>query len=245
MMKKIYFLLLLSFFGNTILTSEVNVYTSRHYDSDDALYQEFTKETGIAVNIISGKGSALLQRLKSEGLPVLQAELKSLDPEHYSKMDTSNPQRVVRALEVTLATGKPFSEYHSKKSQHTENNSTRPFDIIQIGLEAPRQISNKRIEERTQLMLDAGWLEETRALLPLRHYNSLNTVGYKELFAHLDGEMTLEEAKERIIISTRQFAKRQMTWFKKDPTITWFDFFEAKDGAHKILAHIHKFTDHA
>ena len=187
----------------------------------------------------------LNQRLESEGLPALQAELKALDPEHYSRMDTSNPQRVVRALEVTLFTGKPFSEFHSKTSQQTENTSARPFDIIQIGLEAPREIINKRIEMRTQLMLDAGWLEETRALLPLRHHNSLNTVGYKELFAHLDGEMTLEQAKERIIISTRQFAKRQMTWFKKDPTITWFDFFEEKDGAHKILAHIHKFADHA
>ena len=160
----------------------------------------------------------LNSRLESEGLEPLQEELKKLDPEHFNKMDNQNPRRVVRALEVCLTSGKPMSSFHSK------NQRKRDFDIVQIGLEAPREIINERITKRTQIMLDQGWLEETKALLPYRSKNSLNTVGYKELLAHIDGEMTLEQAQESIAISTRQFAKRQMTWFKKDPSIKWFNF---------------------
>lgn len=157
-------------------------------------------------------------RLGSEGLEPLQEELKKLDPVHFKKMDNQNPQRVVRALEIGLTSGKPMSSFHS------ENQRKRDFDIVQIGLEAPREIINERIAKRTQIMLDQGWLEETKALLPYRSENSLNTVGYKELIAHLDTEMTLDQAQERIAISTRQFAKRQMTWFKKDSNIKWFNF---------------------
>ena len=118
-------------------------------------------------------------RLESEGLQQLQEELKKLDPEHFNKMDNQNPQRVVRALEVCLTSGKPMSSFHS------ENQRERDFDIVQIGLEAPREIINERIAKRTQIMLDKGWLDETKALLPYREENSLNTVGYKELIAHL------------------------------------------------------------
>ncbi len=157
-------------------------------------------------------------KLESEGLKPLQEELQKLDPEHFNKMDNQNPQRVVRALEVCLNSGKPISSFHN------ENQRKKDFDIVQIGLEAPREIINERITKRTQLMLDQGWVEETKDLLPYRSENSLNTVGYKELITYLDGKMTLEQAQERIAISTRQFAKRQMTWFKKDKSIKWFSF---------------------
>ena len=160
----------------------------------------------------------LNSRLESEGLEHLQEELKKLDSEHFNKMDKQNPQRVVRALEVCLTSGKPMSSFHSK------NKKKRDFDVVQIGLEASREIINERITKRTQIMLEQGWLEETKNLLPYRSENSLKTVGYNELIAYLDGEMTLEQAQERIAISTRQFAKRQMTWFKKDQSIKWFNF---------------------
>ena len=174
-------------------------------------------------------------RFEAEGIEPLQGELEKLDPMHYSKMDTKNPQRVIRALEVCLTTGKPFSSFHKsddnadKKAggKAGEKAGERPFDIIQVGLEAPREVVNERIAKRTQIMLDQGWVEETKKLLQYRDENSLNTVGYKEIFAHLDGDMTLEEAQERIVISTRQFAKRQMTWFRKDKSITWFDYQDA------------------
>ena len=175
-------------------------------------------------------------RLESEGLQQLQEELKKLDPEHFNKMDNQNPQRVVRALEVCLTSGKPMSSFHS------ENQRERDFDIVQIGLEAPREIINERIAKRTQIMLDKGWLDETKALLPYREENSLNTVGYKELIAHLEGEMTLEQAQERIAISTRQFAKRQMTWFKKDHTIKWFDFQDTDSAVEYAKAAVNSST---
>ena len=170
----------------------------------------------------------LNERLKSEGLNKLQEELKVLDPVHFNKMDDMNPQRVVRALEVCLASNKPFSSFHKQKPQE------RPFNVVQIGLEAPRETINERIERRTKLMLEAGWLEETKNLLPYRNENALNTVGYKELLAYLDGEMSLEDAQERIVISTKQFAKRQMTWFKKDQTIKWFDF----NNTHSVVEYV-------
>ena len=157
----------------------------------------------------------LIQRLETEGLGSLQAELAKLDPIHFEKMDSQNPQRVIRALEVCLSTGKPFSSFHnsSKKS--------RPFTVNKIGLELPRKELYERINKRVDLMLNNGWLDEAKSVYHQRHLNALNTVGYKELFAHLSGEMNLEEATEKIKINTRRFAKRQMTWFKKDEEVEW------------------------
>ena len=145
-------------------------------------------------------------------------ELRTLDPDHADRMDTSNPQRVVRALEVCLTSGKPFSSFH-----HGEPKS-RPWRVVSIGLNPERSELRKRIATRAHAMMEAGWLEEAKALLPHRHENALNTVGYKELFEHLDGKCTLDESVEWIVTRTRQFAKRQMTWFKKDPATTWFDY---------------------
>ncbi len=157
----------------------------------------------------------LTERYRQEGLGPLQEELKLLDPFHFSKMDVQNPQRVIRALEVCISSGRPFSSFHSS------NRTQRPFRIVKIGLELPREELFERINKRVEAMLAAGWLHEAEMVFEQRHLNALNTVGYKELFAHLSGDMTLEEAVEKIKVNTRRFAKRQLTWFKKDAEISW------------------------
>jgi len=159
----------------------------------------------------------LKQRLKTEGLESLQSQLKQLDSVHYEKMDSQNPQRVIRALEVCLATGKPFSSFHAGEKQQ------RSFRVEKIGLELPREELYERINSRVDAMLETGWLEEAKAVFDKRKLNALNTVGYKELFAHLSGEITLEEATEKIKINTRRFAKRQLTWFKKNEEVKWLE----------------------
>ena len=166
----------------------------------------------------------LNDQVKREGLAPLLARLNKLDPGHVAVMDTSNPQRVVRALEVCIVSGRPFSGFHSGVVKH------RPWHVVSVGLDPDRAELRERIAHRARVMMDAGWIDETRALLPQRDTNALNTVGYKELFQHLDGTLSLEEAVELVITRTRQFAKRQMTWFKKDPKTTWFSY-ESKDRA--------------
>jgi len=157
----------------------------------------------------------LTERLESEGLKSLQNQLQALDPVHFERMDTQNPQRIIRALEVCLSTGKPFSSYHEREKKQ------RPFTINKIGLETPREELYERINKRVDVMLENGWLEEVKAVFYNRHLNALNTVGYKELFQHLAGELTLQEATEKIKTNTRRFAKRQLTWFKRDGEIEW------------------------
>lgn len=159
--------------------------------------------------------SELISKLEKEGLHSLQEQLKQLDPIHFERMDENNPQRVIRALEVCLSTGKPFSSFHQEKK------TERPFAIKKIGLELPREELYKRINSRVDKMVDAGWLKEAKSVFDLRHLNALNTVGYKELFAHLNGELTFSEAIDKIKVNTRRFAKRQLTWFKKDEEIVW------------------------
>lgn len=159
----------------------------------------------------------LTERLESEGLDSLQNQLQALDPVHFERMDSKNPQRVIRALEVCLSTGKPFSSFHVNEKKK------RPFKIQKIGLEMPREQLYERINKRVDLMLDNGWLEEARTVFDKRHLNALNTVGYKELFQHLSENMTLEEATEKIKTNTRRFAKRQLTWFKRDKEIVWIN----------------------
>jgi len=166
----------------------------------------------------------LNDQVQREGLAPLVARLEKLDPKHVAVMDTSNPQRVVRALEVCIVSGRPFSSFHSGVVKH------RPWHVISVGLDPDRAELRERIARRARVMMEAGWLDETRALLPHRDTNALNTVGYKELFQHLDGTLSLEEAVELVITRTRQFAKRQMTWFKKDPQTAWFSYV-AKDRA--------------
>jgi len=160
----------------------------------------------------------LNERLLDNGLEPLKLELKELDPEYYNKIDQDNPHRVIRALEICLETGKTFSSFLNKPKK------VRTFKTISIGLTAPREITYNRINRRVDIMMDEGLLDEAQALYHKRKLNALNTVGYKELFAFFEGRLDLEEAVEEIKKNTRRFAKRQLTWFRKDENIHWFDY---------------------
>ena len=155
-------------------------------------------------------------RLKEEGLEALCEELKRLDPDYYEIVDRQNPRRVVHALEICTMTGKTYT------SLRTRNKKERPFHIIKIGLTLPREELYERINARVDRMMAEGLLEEVRQMSPLRALNALNTVGYKELFDYLDGHWSLDEAVERIKGNTRRYARKQITWYKKDPQICWF-----------------------
>lgn len=159
----------------------------------------------------------LNDRVESNGLQSLVEELTTLDPEMAKNIDLHNTQRVVRALEVCLSSGKTMTSFLNNSS------TERDFDILQVGLEMPRAELQDRIAKRTQLMIEAGWVAETEKLTSFSQYNSLRTVGYNELFAYLREECSLKDAQEKIVIKTRQFAKRQMTWFKKDERVVWFE----------------------
>ncbi|MGV3705663.1 MAG: tRNA (adenosine(37)-N6)-dimethylallyltransferase MiaA [Arcticibacter sp.] len=159
----------------------------------------------------------LNRKLTEEGIAVLQSQLKSVDPAYASEVDLDNPQRIIRALEVCLSTGQPYSSFRAKNARNK-----RHFSPIKIGLNMERPQLYDRINRRVDLMMEQGLLQEVERLLPYRNLNALNTVGYTEIFDHLDGKITLDEAVERIKQNTRRFAKRQLTWFRKDSEITWF-----------------------
>ncbi|MBO6606787.1 tRNA (adenosine(37)-N6)-dimethylallyltransferase MiaA [Psychroserpens sp.] len=160
----------------------------------------------------------LNEQLKSEGIKGLQQQLKQLDPTAYQTIAIDNPHRVIRALEVSIGSGKPYSSFLGAK------HSKRDFETISIGLMADRQLIYDRINSRVDQMIANGLLNEVKKLKDLKHLNALNTVGYKELFKHIYGEWDLEFAISEIKKNTRRFAKRQMTWFKKDQSIHWFDY---------------------
>ena len=174
--------------------------------------------------------NTLKRRLAEEGLESLCEQLRVLDPEHYEIVDKKNPRRVVHALEICLMTGRTYTSFRT--NEHKE----RPFNIIKIGLTRDREIIYERINRRVDIMMEQGFLDEARSVYPLRHLNALNTVGYKELFAYLDGTWSLEEAIERIKGNTRRYARKQLTWYKKDPLVTWF----SPDDKKLILNHIIK-----
>ena len=153
--------------------------------------------------------------LDQGGLKAMQDEVQRLDPEYYAIVDQQNPRRLQRALEVCYQTGKTFTSFRSG------NAVQRDFDIKKYALLWDRDALIKRIDKRVDLMMEQGLLEEAKALYPKRHLNALNTVGYKELFAYFDGQSTLDEAVEQIKIHTRQYAKRQMTWLRKDYSYQW------------------------
>ncbi len=157
------------------------------------------------------------RRLSQEGLEKLCQELKELDPEYYEIVDKKNYRRVVHALEIIHTTGKPFSSFRTGEIKE------RPFDIIKIGLNRPREILYERINRRVDRMIAEGLVEEARKMNGLRSFNALNTVGYKELFNYFDGVWDLEEAIERIKGNTRRYCRKQLTWFKKDKDTKWFD----------------------
>ena len=160
---------------------------------------------------------SLKDRFNRQGIRYLQESLKIADHDYYEIVDLANPNRLIRALEVIEITGKPYSAF--RKGQKI----IRGFDILKIGLDVPRNELIERINKRTDEMMGCGLLEEVRSLLPFRSCDALNTVGYKELFDYLDGKCTLKEAVEKIKINTRRYAKRQMTWFRKDPEIHWIN----------------------
>ena len=168
------------------------------------------------------------QRLTSEGLEALVEELKQLDPEHWSIVDRSNPRRVVHALEICHMTGKTYTSFR------TNSIKQRPFNIVKIGLNRPRDILYDRINQRVLTMMEQGLENEARKVYPLRHLNSLNTVGYKELFAYFDGLIPQEEAVRQIQSNTRQYMRKQLTWYKKDENVTWFE----PDNIEDILKYI-------
>lgn len=152
----------------------------------------------------------------AEGITGLQTLLHTLDPEHYEKVDRSNPRRLIRALEVCLATGKPYSSLVGKKP------SPLPWKYIMCGISYERDALYQRINLRVNEMISSGLMEEARNVFPKRHLNSLHTVGYSELFSHFEGKLTLEEAIELIKKNTRNYAKRQLTWFRRYSEMQWF-----------------------
>ena len=156
------------------------------------------------------------KRLEEDGLEPLLVELKEKDPLYYDIVDRKNHKRVVHALEIIYTSGQPYSSFRSKTYK------SRPFRIVKIGLRREREELFDRINRRVDRMMNEGFLDEARRLLPFRHENALNTVGYKELFHYLDGEWPLDMAVERIKKNTRVYAKKQMTWFQRDPEIHWF-----------------------
>ena len=174
------------------------------------------------------------RRLAEEGLPALVQELKELDPEHYSIVDKQNPRRVVHALEICHMTGKTYTSFR------TNSKKERPFRILKIGLNRPREELYDRINRRVDMMMADGWLDEARNVYPLRHLNALNTVGYKELFLYFDGTWPLEEAVERIKGNTRRYMRKQLTWFKRDPEIHWFTPDETDEIVALVKAELSK-----
>ncbi len=158
----------------------------------------------------------LNERLRTEGIEALAEELRVLDPEYYAAVDRRNPARVLRALEVCLQTGLPYSQLRRGIRQK------RPFEVVKIGVDMPREELYRRIDLRVDRMMEAGLEAEARAVYPLRHLNALQTVGYKELFDFFDGRITRDEAVELIKRNSRRYAKRQLTWFRRDTDIHWF-----------------------
>lgn len=173
----------------------------------------------------------LIQKYEQKGISFLQEKLKTIDYQQYTKMDIQNPQRLIRALEVCLASGKPYSSFLNKKEKKEF------FASVQIGLTASRSVIYDRINKRVEKMLEQGLLQEAQKLYPYRNLNALQTVGYQELFSFFDAEISLETAVEKIKTNTRRFAKRQETWFGKNTNIHWFDYCE---NLEKIISEIEK-----
>lgn len=161
--------------------------------------------------------SSILERYEKEGIAWLQQEVQEKDPAFYAIAETQNPHRLIRALEVLYTTGQSITSFR------TGSVVQRDFNIIKTAITLPKEQLHANITRRVHQMVDDGLLEEVRAVLPYRDHNALQTVGYKEVFDYLDGKLTWDEAVEQIIIHTRQYAKRQLTWFRKDKDIRWFE----------------------
>lgn len=172
----------------------------------------------------------ILEKYEHEGLEQLSNELRLLDPDYYNEADTKNPKRVMHALEICYMTGKPYSSFRKQTKKE------RPFNIIKIGLKREREELYRRINRRVDIMVEQGLVEEVKKFSHLKEHNSLNTVGYKEIFKYLDGEWSLPFAIEKIKQNTRIYSRKQATWYRKDEDITWFH----PDEKGNIIAHIEK-----
>jgi tRNA dimethylallyltransferase len=170
----------------------------------------------------------LKSRLATEGLASLVEELRSRDARCAEQIDINNPSRVMRALEVCIVSGRPYSEQRSGECRQ------RPFNIVKIGTDMPRDVLYERIDRRVDMMVEEGLVEEARAMLPKRELNALQTVGYRELFDYFDGRCSLEEAIDLVKRNSRRYAKRQLTWFRRDEAIGWF----SPDKLEEIIKYI-------
>lgn len=170
----------------------------------------------------------MMQLLESEGLEKMCELLHEWDPEHWSVVDRNNPRRVIHALEICKQTGRTYTSFRSNTIKE------RPFNIIKIGLNRDRETLYQRINQRVLQMIDDGMIEEAQCVYPKRTLNSLNTVGYKELFEYLDGLTTLDEAIFKIQSNTRRYARKQLTWYKRDAEMTWF----SPDNIEEILNYL-------
>lgn len=181
-------------------------------------------------DVDTGLRNELIEKWKQEGLANLRLQLKKLDPDYYTATDLKNPKRILRALEVCLMTGKPYSSFRS------DSVKKRPFGIIKIGLNCEREILYDRINRRVDKMIADGLIDEARKVYPFKNLNALNTVGYKELFAWFDGHIDKEEAIRQIKANSRKYARKQLTWFRNDKSIHWFE----PDQTEKIIHFIKK-----
>jgi len=169
---------------------------------------------------------SLMERMETEGIESLRNELRYHDPVYYNEVDLRNPKRILHALEICLMTGKPYSSFRINLPKK------RTFNIIKLGLNRDREILYSRINQRVDAMFDEGLEKEALSLIPFRHLNSLNTVGYRELFDYFDGKLSIEEAKEKIKANSRKYARKQLTWFRRDSEIVWF----TPDKKNEIIA---------
>lgn len=165
----------------------------------------------------------LIASYEKNGLPWLQTKMQELDPEYFNTIDQQNPHRLIRALEVKMGTGQSISFFHRKEKRNL------PFNVIKIGLELPRDLLYKRIDDRMDQMIAAGLFEEAKAVYEFKQHQALQTVGYQEIFGYMDGEYDREEAIRLLKRNSRHYAKRQLTWFKRDPQTHWFDARNRKD----------------
>ena len=181
------------------------------------------------------------ERLATEGLEALVEELKEMDPEHWEIVDKHNPRRVVHALEICHQTGKTYTSFR-KNSMAPGSIRTLPdgteLNIIKIGITREREELYERINERVLQMVEKGLIEEARRMLPNRNENALNTVGYKEMFKYFDGEIPVEEAIRQIQSHTREYARKQLTWYKKDPMVTWFNLSDKTITTRNIIENV-------
>lgn len=172
------------------------------------------------------------ERLKTEGIEALQKALQEVDPDFYAQVDLQNPMRIIRALEVFELTGKPFSTFKAFTPKK------RFFEIQKFVIDLPRETLYNRINQRVDKMMEQGLLEEAKSLQPFKHIQALNTVGYTELFAYFDHTTDLETAIELIKRNSRRYAKRQLTWFRRDASAIWLDANEMKEQLNEVISHL-------